>query len=51
MIYDILFTSLITVTSFILAMINLWNLKKFKHLTAENELLKFKLKECERART
>lgn len=38
--------------STIFAMINVWNYKSYKLLKKENELLKFKLKEChERAGT
>lgn len=31
--------------------LNLWNYRKFKELKIENELLKFKLKECEQSRS
>jgi hypothetical protein len=49
--YDLLFNLLLSTSGIILAGINLWNFKKFKNQSIEIEVLKLKLKECERAGT
>jgi ribosomal protein S19 len=41
----------IILISMVFAMVNVWNYKKYKSLKIENELLKFKLKDCEQRRT
>ncbi len=41
----------ITIICTILAIINVWNYKGYKSLKIENELLKLKLKDCERTGT
>jgi len=46
--YDLIFNILIVASCFVLAAINLFNLGKVKRLITENELLRLKLKECER---
>ncbi len=47
---DLLLYTIITLST-IFAMINVWNYKKFKSLKTENELLKYKLNDCEQRRT
>lgn len=47
---DDLFYGTIMIST-ILAIVNVWNYNKFKALKTENELLKFKLNDCEQRRT
>jgi hypothetical protein len=48
-IYDIVFNIIISIAGILLGGINLWNLGQRKTLIKENELLKLKLKNCERS--
>jgi hypothetical protein len=45
------FFYILIMLSTVFAMVNVWNYKKFKSLKTENELLKFKLKDCEQRGT
>lgn len=49
-IYDLVFNIIISLAGILLGGINLWNMGERETLIKENELLKFKLKDCERSR-
>lgn len=46
---DLFYTAILL--SMIFAIINVWNFRKYKALKIENELLKYKLNDCEQRRT